>query len=176
MNATSLNKASKFQLFGFSFNNASTNAAFIALSVYFLIYCTGYYGMSPITVGLIMTGTRLFDAVTDPIIGIMIDKTDTKFGRFRPWILGGALTCAVSFIAMFSGIKTGSDFGNIVLIIVFYSIFILGYTMQTACTKSAQTILTSVRGQITVLNSFGMLWSLVIYALILGPINSIKDS
>ncbi len=170
MNSTTVNKASKPQLFGFSFNNASTNAVFLALSIYFLIYCTSYYGMSPVTVGLIMTGTRLFDAFTDPVIGIMIDRTDTRFGRFRPWILAGSLISASAFVMMFSGIKTGTDFGNMVLIIALYSVFVLGYTMQTACTKSAQTILTAEKGQRTILNAFGMVWTLVIYMVTLGAV------
>ncbi len=170
MSSTAINKAKKSQIFGFSFNNASTNAVFIALSTYFLIYCTEIYGMSPITVGLIMTGTRLFDAVTDPIIGIMIDRTDTKFGRFRPWIIGGALISASTFIFMFSGVKTGSTFGDYILVIGMYSVFVLGYTMQTACTKSAQTIVTSDKQQRTFLNSFGMVWTMVVYGIILGTV------
>lgn len=176
MSTSTINRATKGQIFGFSFNNASTNAVFIALTTYFLIYCTEIYGMSPITVGLIMTGTRLFDAITDPIIGVLIDKTDTKFGRFRPWILGGSLISAFTFILMFSGIKTGSDIGNLILVTIMYSVFILGYTMQTACTKSAQTILTSEKGQRTVVNSFGMMWTLVVYAIILGTILPIVEA
>lgn len=176
MSATKLNKASKPQLFGFSFNNASTNAVFLMLSLYFLIYCTEIYGMSPVTVGLIMTGTRLFDAVTDPVIGIMIDRTDSKFGRFRPWILGGALLSAVSFIVMFSGFTTGSIIGNYIFVIVMYSIFVIGYTMQTACTKSAQTIVTNDKQQRTFINAFGMLWTLVIYMLVLATVLPIVDA
>lgn len=171
-----INKATKGQLFGFSFNNASTNAVFLALSLYFLIYCTEIYGFSPILVGLIMTGTRLFDAITDPIIGIMIDRTDSKFGRFRPWILGGALISAVTFVIMFSGIKTGSDFGNILLIIALYSLFIIGYTMQTACTKSAQNIVSSDKGQRSILNAFGMVWTMVVYIIVLGTILPIIEA
>lgn len=170
MSTATLNRASKGQLFGFSFNNASTNAVYIALTTYFLIYCTEVYGMSPVTVGLIMTGTRLFDAITDPLIGIMIDRTDTKFGRFRPWILGGALISAITFFVMFSGIQTGSEVGNLVLVVVLYSIFVIGYTMQTACTKSAQTIVTSEKGQRTIINAFGMVWTVVVFVLILGGI------
>lgn len=170
MGIVTLNKASKAQLFGFSFNNASTNIVFIALSTYFLIYCTEVYGMSPVTVGLIMTGTRLFDAITDPLIGIMIDRTDTKFGRFRPWILGGSIISSVTFFIMFSGIKTNSYIGDLVLVIFLYSIFIIGYTMQTACTKSAQTIVSSEKGQRTIINAFGMVWTMVVYILILGGI------
>lgn len=171
-----INKATKGQLFGFSFNNASTNAVFLMLSIYFLIYCTEIYGMSPITVGLIMTGTRLFDAVTDPIIGVMIDKTDSKFGRFRPWILGGAIISSSSFVVMFSGIKTGSEIGNYILIIVLYSLFIIGYTMQTACTKSAQNIVTSDKQQRTFINAFGMLWTLVVYMMVLAMVLPILNA
>jgi Na+/melibiose symporter-like transporter len=170
MSGATLNRASKSQLFGFSFNNASTNVVFIALSTYFLVYCTEVYGMSPVTVGLIMTGTRLFDAITDPLIGILIDRTDTRFGRFRPWILGGAVISAVTFFIMFSGIKTGSEMGDIVLVIGLYSVFVIGYTMQTACTKSAQTIVTAEKGQRTIINAFGMVWTIVVYILILGGI------
>ncbi|MFV0465492.1 MAG: MFS transporter [Lachnospiraceae bacterium] len=164
------NKAKKRQILGFSFNNASTNIVFITLSTYFLIYCTEIYGMSPVTVGLIMTGTRLFDAVTDPIIGILIDRTDTRFGRFRPWIICGAVISATSFITMFSGLKTGSTMGNYVLITLLYSVFVIGYTMQTACTKSAQTIVTSDKQQRTILNTLGMIWTMIIYGLVLGTV------
>lgn len=176
MGEVTLNRASKSQLFGFSFNNASTNVVFIALSTYFLVYCTEVYGMSPVTVGLIMTGTRLFDAITDPIIGIMIDRTDTKFGRFRPWILGGAIISAITFFIMFSGIKTGSEFGNIALVFGLYAMFVIGYTMQTACTKSAQTIVTAEKGQRTIINAFGMVWTIVVYILILGGIMPILEA
>lgn len=164
------------QIFGFSFNNASTNAVFIALSTYFLIYCTEIYNLSPVTVGLIMTGTRLFDAVTDPIIGLWIDKTNTRFGRFRPWILGGAIISAVNFVLMFSGIRTESKTINILIIVALYSIFVIGYTMQTACTKSGQNILTSDNKQRTILNSFGMIWTIVVYAIIMGTILPIVNA
>lgn len=170
MESTKVNKATGWQILGFGFNNASTNAVFLALSTYFLIYCTEIYGLSPITVGLIMTGTRLFDAVTDPIIGILIDKTDTKFGRFRPWILGGAIISGSFYVLMFSGINMGSDFGNILLVTVLYSLFIIGYTAQSTCTKSGQNIVTSVPGQRSVINALGALWTIVVYAIVLATI------
>lgn len=115
-----------------------------------------------------MTATRLFDAVTDPLIGILIDRTNTRFGRFRPWILGGALLSASSFALLFSGIKTGSTVGDLALIITIYSVWVIGYTAQTACTKSAQTILTSVPKQRSTVNAIGNVNTLVIYIMILS--------
>ncbi len=169
-------RAKLYEIVGFSFNNASTNIVFITLSVYFLVYCTSYYGMNAAVVGLIMTATRLFDAVTDPLIGILIDKTNTKFGRFRPWILGGAILSASMFILMFAGFDTGSLIGNYVLITVLYCLFVIGYTMQTACTKSAQTILTSVPQQRTTLNMLGMIWTIIAYILILSVVVNVLEN
>lgn len=157
------NKAKKGELLGFSFNNASTNTVFFFITLYFMVYCTEIYGFSALLVGSLMMGTRIFDAVTDPFIGLFIDLTDTKFGRFRPWIFGGAILSGAMIILMFSGIRTGTRFGDLVILTVFYSIWVIGYTAQTACTKSVQNILTSVPKQRSWINALGTLFSLLIY-------------
>ena len=157
------NKAKCGQLLGFSFNNASTNTVFNFISLYFLVYCTEIYGFSALLVGSIMMGTRLFDAFTDPFIGLLIDMTNTRFGRFRPWILGGAILSGAMIILMFSGIKTGSQIGDLILVIVIYSVWVIGYTAQTACTKSVQNILTSVPKQRSWVNALGTLFSVLVY-------------
>lgn len=160
---SNINKAKGWQVLGFSFNNASTNAVYLVFMLYFLVYCTSIYGFSALLVGAIMTGARLFDAVTDPIIGLLIDRTNTKFGRFRPWILGGSIVSAVTFVLMFSGIKTGSATGDLALIIALYVAWVLGYTAQTACTKSAQTIISSIPEQRSMVNALGQLYTVIIY-------------
>lgn len=172
-----VNKAKGGQLLGFSFNNASTNTVFNFISLYFLVYCTEIYGFSALLVGSIMMGTRLFDAFTDPFIGYMIDTTNTKFGRFRPWILGGAILSGAMIILMFSGIKTGSKMGDLLMIISFYSVWVLGYTAQTACTKSVQNILTSVAKQRSLINALGTLFSILVYLFAMaGALPIIKAS
>ncbi len=168
--STKINRSKGGQLLGFSFNNASTNAVFLLISLYFLIYCTEVYGFSALLVGAIMTGTRLFDAITDPIIGLYIDRTNTKFGRFRPWILGGAVLSAIMFVLMFSGLKTGSDIGNVILIIAMYSVWVIGYTMQTACTKSGQNIMTSVPKQRSLINALGTVFIIPIYLMAMAAV------
>lgn len=160
-----VNRAKWWQVLGFSFNNASTNSVFLVLMTYFLVYCTSVYGFSPILVGSVMMGTRLFDAFTDPLIGMLIDRTNTRFGRFRPWMLGGAIISVVTFTLMFSGIRTGSQTGDLVLIIGLYAVWVIGYTMQTACTKSAQTILTSVPTQRSTNSALGSFYTLALYML-----------
>jgi Na+/melibiose symporter-like transporter len=165
-----LNSANWKEVLGFSFNNASTNAVFLLISTYFLVYCTEVYGFSALLVGSLMTATRLFDAVTDPIIGVFIDRTDTKYGRFRPWIAGGAVLSAVMIVLMFSGIRTGSATGDLVLVIALYVVWVFGYTAQTACTKSAQNVLTNVPKQRSTVNALGMIGTILVYMIALAGV------
>jgi Na+/melibiose symporter-like transporter len=165
-----LNRARWWEIFGFSLNNASTNAPFLLISSYFLVYSTEVYGFSALLVGSLMTATRLFDAVTDPLIGVFIDRTDTRFGRFRPWIAGGAVGSGVMLVLMFSGMKTGSTIGDLVLVMTFYVLWVFGYTAQTACTKSAQTILTSVPTQRSTVNALGMIGTVLVYMFALAGV------
>ena len=100
------NRATKMQLFLFSFNNLSTNLPFMIVTGYMLFYAQSYLMLSAVIVGWIITGMRLFDGFTDPLIGFLIDRTDSKFGKFRPWIFIGNIIINITFIVMFSMINT----------------------------------------------------------------------
>lgn len=146
------NKASFFQLVGFGLNNTATNAQWFYILVFFLVYCTDYLELSPIIIGIMMTSFRIFDGITDPIIGFIIDKTDTKFGKFRPFMLIGTIIMNISFLAIFSGIKFDTSLKNYLYIIIMYSIWVIGYTCVTICTKGAQAILTEDSAQRSMLS------------------------
>lgn len=132
------NRAKLWQIICFPFNNTATNV-FMLLMMYVSYLAVGGYGLTVVTISTLLTATRIFDAVTDPIIGYLIDKTKTRFGKFRPIIILGYLIMAVSLILMyFVGIGRG-----IVVFVVLYLLYIIGYTFQTACTKSGQTCITN---------------------------------
>lgn len=162
-NKVTYNNAKLWQIASYAGNNAATNALYIVLMFFFMVYCTEIYGFSPVTVGLIMTGTRLLDAFTDPIIGLLIDKTDSKFGRFRPWMIIGSIILNISFFFMFSGIDLGSKTANLILIVGLYIIWVWGYTFQCSVTKSAQTILTNNPSQRTLQNAISGVYTTVLY-------------
>jgi|LGOV01.1.fsa_nt_gb Na+/melibiose symporter-like transporter len=157
------NRASKPQLVGFAGNNAATNALFVILSSFFLVYATTVYGYSALLVGGLMTATRLFDAVTDPIIGIMVDKTNTKLGRFRPWIIAGSLLSNAMFLVLFAGIDLGSSGLNLAFLIAVYVVWVLGYTFQTSISKAGQNVLTSDPKQRTSLNAISGIFTMVVF-------------
>lgn len=138
------NRASNLQLFLFSFNNLSTNFPYMVLSSYLLFYAQSYLMLSAVLVGWIMTSMRLFDGITDPFIGFLIDRTDTKFGKFRPWMIVGNIIINVTFIVMFTMIDPAwSTSVKLLVFVAFYIFHIMGYSMQCAITKGGGTVITS---------------------------------
>ena len=146
------NRATKMQLFLFSFNNLSTNLPFMIVTGYMLFYAQSYLMLSAVIVGWIITGMRLFDGFTDPLIGFLIDRTDSKFGKFRPWIFIGNIIINITFIVMFSMINTDWSVPvKLFVFILFYVLHIIGYSMQTASTKGGGTVITSDPSQRSIL-------------------------
>ncbi len=76
-------RAKMWQVIAYAFN------AFIGMSVYSLIGMASYsanlgFGISTAAVGLILTGTRILDGITDPMLALVYDKVNTRFGKIRP--------------------------------------------------------------------------------------------
>lgn len=138
------NRAKLYQIILFPMNNAATNFYFF-FTFYIAYLAVGGYAIAVGTVGVIATFTRIFDGITDPIIGFIIDKTNSKFGKFRPMILTGYIIQAISILLMaftFVGDKK-PDTPNTIAFLLLYMLWVIGYTFQTACTKSAQTCITN---------------------------------
>jgi len=141
--AVEYNRAKWWQLLLFQLNNAATNIHFILFLMYFMVYTTDNLLLAAAVTGAMMTGARLLDAITDPLIGMWIDRTDTKFGKFRPFMLAGSAILTISLIVLFWGFKFESQLGQYIFIGVMYAIWVIGYTLQSTCTKGAKAIITN---------------------------------
>jgi len=101
------------------------------LSASFILY---YYqdilGVSALVMGIILMATRVFDAFNDPIMGVVVAKTKTKWGKFRPWILIGTITNAVILYALFAAPPALSGTGLVVYAAVVYVLWSVTYTMM----------------------------------------------
>ncbi len=80
----------------------SSSFVFTAVSLYLLKYSTDVLLIAPATVGLIFGIARFWDAVTDPLIGHLSDRTRTRWGRRRPWLAASAIPVAVAYFAIWS--------------------------------------------------------------------------
>jgi GPH family glycoside/pentoside/hexuronide:cation symporter len=79
----------------------ASSLAFTVLAIYYLIFLTDVAGINPATAGAILFGVNLWDAVTDPAVGILSDRTRSRFGRRRPYILSSALPFSLVFWLLF---------------------------------------------------------------------------
>ena len=170
-----MNRAKMYQLALFPMNNGATNVYFILTLNFLANYGSGVLGLLAIFVTVMQTVMRLFDAVTDPIIGALIDKTNTKIGKFRPYMILGNVILAVSSILMYFGIRVVPDdmlWLRYTLFVLFYMLYVIGYTFQTACTRSGQACLTNDPNQRPMFTIFNTIASLIGMGLVqfLAPI------
>lgn len=160
----SLNRAKTYQLILFPFNNGATNVYYVLTMNYIAYHANGVLGLALMFATTMVTVMRVFDAVTDPIIGVLIDKTQGKFGKFRPYIILGNVIMAVSAILLYFGtrlIPESMMWLRYVGFVVLYMLYVIGYTFQTACTRSGQTVLTNDPSQRPLFTIFNTIASLV---------------
>ena len=97
---------------------------------YVLYYYQDVLGVSAIAMGIILLAARVFDAFNDPIMGIIVAKTKTKWGKFRPWLLIGTLLNAVILYAMFAAPPALEGSGLVAYAAIAYILWGVTYTMM----------------------------------------------
>ncbi|STV82449.1 GPH family transporter [Klebsiella michiganensis] len=97
------NKLSVKEKIGYGMGDAGCNIIFGAIMLFVNYFLYGYFLVSaPALVGVLLLSVRVIDAVTDPIMGAMADRTRSKYGRFRPWLLWIAFPYALFSVLMFT--------------------------------------------------------------------------
>ena len=97
---------------------------------YILYYFQDIMGVNTIAMGVILLIARVFDAFNDPIMGVVVAKTKTRWGKFRPWLLIGTITNAVLLVLMFSAPPSLDGSGLIAYAAVTYILWGVTYTMM----------------------------------------------
>jgi glycoside/pentoside/hexuronide:cation symporter, GPH family len=93
-------KLSVVEKVGYSMADAAANFVFMTMILFQTDFYTSVFGLAAGTAAAILLAARLWDAVADPIVGILADRTKTRWGKFRPWILFTALPwCVVMVLA-----------------------------------------------------------------------------
>ena len=97
---------------------------------YVLYYFQDILGVSAAAMGVILMVARVFDAFNDPIMGAIVAKTKTKWGKFRPWLLIGTITNAIILFMMFTAPPTLDGGGLVAYAAVTYILWGVTYTMM----------------------------------------------
>ena len=82
--------------------DVACNVIFGMIGTLLTLFYTDYVGINPATVGLVMLLSRLFDGVSDLIMGVIVEHTNSKWGKSRPWILWMSIPYALSAVLLFT--------------------------------------------------------------------------
>ncbi len=116
-----MNKVSLREKFGYGVGAIGLDLSYGMFYSYLSIYLTNALGISPVFLLVLAPLARLWDGINDPMMGMIVDKTKTKMGKYRPWILTGAMLNAVVLCLLFNnpGFAAGST-GLYIYVAVFY--------------------------------------------------------
>ena len=159
--SSSVNRAKLYQLALFPLNNGATNVYYVLILSYIATFGDTVLALGTIFASMMVTGMRVFDAITDPIIGAIMDRTNGKFGKFRPFMIIGNVIMAVSAILLYvltPFIPVEMKWLRYIAFILLYAVWVIGYTFQTSVTRSGQTVLTNDPNQrplFTIFNTIG---------------------
>ncbi len=117
------------QRIGFGISDYACNLAYLLVNTYLLFYYTDCAKIGAGLIGVMFVITKIFDGVTDYLVGVMIDRTNTKLGRNRPWMFFGAPVLALGMILLFCVPVNWGEPAKLAWAYVTYIIFTFGYTL-----------------------------------------------
>jgi GPH family glycoside/pentoside/hexuronide:cation symporter len=113
---------------GFGLGDTASNIVYQAVINILLFFYTDVYGIEAAAAGTLMLVVRIFDAITDPMMGAIADRTRTRHGRYRPWLLWGAVPYGALAVAAF--ITPDVDVGTkLVYAYISYALLMTAYTV-----------------------------------------------
>jgi len=151
----------------YGLGDTASNIIFQTVMMFLLIFYTDVVGLSPALVGTLFLVVRLFDAITDPLMGAMADRTKTRWGQFRPYLLWLAIPFGIISVMAF----TTPDFsynGKVVYAFVTYTLLMIAYTAINIPYSALGGVLTAEPSERVSVQSYrfvlGMLGGLIVAA------------
>lgn len=108
--------------FSYGCGDYGCNIIYTAMSAFLLFYYTDYAGVSALAVGTIMMVSRVFDGISDIIMGIIVDRTKSRFGKARPWLLRMCIPFALSGVLLFSVPVGWTQAAKLVYVFITYNL------------------------------------------------------
>ena len=112
---------------GYGLGDAASNFFFQVFNLFLLYFYTDVFGLAPAAVGTMFLVTKIVDAISDPVMGLVADRTDSRWGKFRPYLLFAAIPYGLFGYAMFVSPDLSAT-GKLVYAYATYTLMMLAYT------------------------------------------------
>ncbi|MCB1123072.1 MAG: glycoside-pentoside-hexuronide (GPH):cation symporter, partial [Verrucomicrobiae bacterium] len=153
---------------GYSLGDGGANFVFQLM----IILQTGFYtdvmGLTASAVGWMFLFVRFSDAITDPIMGAIADRTKTRWGKFRPWLIWSAIPFAVLFWMAYTVPAGFSSSGKLWYSVATYTVLMMAYTMNNAPYSALNGVMTSNSSERTSLSQYRFFAAMVIALFVQG--------
>jgi len=138
---------------GYASGDIASNFYWRVFDVFLFIFYTDVFGLPAAAVGTMMLVTRLIDALSDPLMGAVADRTNTRFGKFRPYLLWGIIPIVAAGVLTFT-VPDFDDSGKLIWAYATYIFMMLAYTFINVPYGALLGVITSNSQQRTTLTSF----------------------
>jgi len=140
---------------GYALGDGAANIAWRGVATFLFIFYTDVYGLNPAAVGLLMLVARSSDGISDVLMGVAGDRTKTKYGKFRPWILFTAIPLGVILSLLFTAPNL-SPTGKVIYAYFTYILFTLIYTANNIPYGALMAVMTDDDKERTSIGSYRM--------------------
>jgi len=151
-------KISLKEKIGYGLGDAASSMFWKIFSMYLLFFYTDVFGLAPAVVGTMFLITRIWDSCFDPIVGIIADRTKSKWGKFRPYLLWVAVPFAIIGVLTFYT-PDFDEKGKIIYAYVTYSLMMMIYSLINVPYASLLGVMSSDRKERTTLSSYRMVFA-----------------
>jgi sugar (glycoside-pentoside-hexuronide) transporter len=135
-------KLSITEKFAYGIGDSAANFIFQTQITFLMFFYTNVFGIAAGTAGKILLISRLVDAFNDPIIGALADRTNTRWGRYRPWVLWSAVPLAVALVLCYSTPPFDTS-GKIIWAIATYNVLMIIYAANNIPYSALAGVMTS---------------------------------
>jgi GPH family glycoside/pentoside/hexuronide:cation symporter len=140
---------------GYALGDGAANIAWRGVATFLFVFYTDVFGLNPAAVGLLMLIARSSDGISDVVMGIIGDRTNSRWGKFRPWILWTAIPLGVMLSLLFTSPDL-SPTGKIIYAYTTYIIFTLVYTANNIPYGALMAVMTGDDKERTSIGSYRM--------------------
>ncbi|MBL7110865.1 MAG: MFS transporter [Bacteroidales bacterium] len=167
-------KLSVREKIGYSLGDSAANFIFQTLMIFQLIFYTDTFGITAAAAGTLLLVVRVWDAIFDPMMGAIADRTKTRWGKFRPWIIWTALPFGIMAVLAFTTPNFSAS-GKLVYAYITYILLMMVYSANNLPYSALSGVMTGDMEERTSLSSyrfvFAMMAAFVVQGLALPMVN-----